>query len=191
MNRAARRATKPVRIPHFKIAHLERLEKGYDSHAFTAVANRDVPASIVQEQTTRARAAWALLSTGQPASHEAQASACNLLVQLYNITRHRAEQIAAANPSAQLECDLMRVSLLRAESDLLAMQQRGEAGGNYTPTPLALQSIPDLLDLHEQILSLSTTLQMQKALEAVLAAQRNSKQKPTPARAESAQSATN
>jgi hypothetical protein len=172
MNRAQRRAAKkPVRIPKFKMRHWKRVEQGYESHAFATVANRDVPPSIVQEQTDRARAAWALLSRGQPAAHEEQATAWKLLAQVCNITRCRAEQIALANAPGSAARDIMLISLMRAESELRSMQERGEAGHNYTPSALALQIIPDLLDLHEQILSLSTTLQMQKALEAVLAHQ--------------------
>lgn len=89
-----------------------------------------------------------------------------------NVALVRAEQIdKAARKSGRLhsEADLMVPVIQRAQDALLTLKARALRTGRLVPTGPELQQITTVVEIHDQLLALSTPRQMEQAMREVLA----------------------
>lgn len=89
-----------------------------------------------------------------------------------NVCLIRAEHIdKAARKAGRLhsEADLMVPVIQRAQDALLTLKARALRTGRLVPTGPELQEIATVVDIHDQLLALSTPRQMQQAMREVLA----------------------
>lgn len=89
-----------------------------------------------------------------------------------NVSLVRAEQIdKAARKAGRLhsEADLMVPVIQRAHDALMTLKARGLRTGRLVPTRPELQEIATVVDIHDQLLALSTPRQMEQAMREVLA----------------------
>ena len=126
-----------------------------DPGALRRVLARTEPftAAEVRELALPVRLAFESLRTG--AGHEAD---CDTLAVALNATLVRAEAI---DPLCEQVC-------IDAQDGLMRAKLRHAETGRWGFDGLALQNIPPALDLHEQMLALSSPAQMIAAQEEVL-----------------------
>lgn len=106
---------------------------------------RDEAASLSVET----RLAWQKLTSGIGTEPD-----FNMLANSSNVALIRAEQIG----------ELAVETVLRAQESIKAMQARYIRTGKFGADAAALATVPDMLDFYDQLLELSTPLQMTDAL---------------------------
>ena len=103
---------------------------------------------------TPGRMAWEAMRTGQGTWDD-----FNTLAQVVNVALVRAEDIDA------LAVDVAK----RAQDALMAIRSRHDRCGKWGVDHVAMQDLPVCLNLYEQMLELSTPLQMAQAMRNTLA----------------------